>query len=301
MGILEKYTIIRTLGTKTKRKFGENFLVENKVTLEKFVLKSIKKTKSNELACARLIDEASFSFDLVGLPKIIKIEENNDAIHLIKNYVKGETIDIYWSTIKTREQNSFIKQLVQKLTPIFQELANNNIVHCDIKPGNILIAKNETSFDVHLIDFGLAINQTNLQPRNLLFPLGYAAPELLLNHLDILTQATDIFGLGILIWRLQTGKIPLTHPNPSIFTNLQLTHPVPEHDNIRKDLFRIISKMTYKHSFKLPPNKMEIRDVKEVLLFAINKRYQSLEEVLNDLQKLSKKHWLLPDKISSIS
>lgn len=69
--LLEKYSIIKSLGTQSKRKFGAVYLVQNKLTLELAVLKSLVKTEVNFQLQARLLKEATFSFNTLGLPKNI--------------------------------------------------------------------------------------------------------------------------------------------------------------------------------------------------------------------------------------
>ena len=140
-----------------------------------------------------------------------------------------------------------------------------------------------------LIDFGLAVKRTKTDVRKTLFPLGYAAPELLLNQLDIVDSRSDLFSLGIMIWRLFTGELPLKHPNPSIYTNIQLTHPLPDHVSLPKGLLEILQKMTYKFQFKLPPNKISAAEVKSSLVIGMNQRYQSFSEVSTDLNQLQQK------------
>ena len=145
---------------------------------------------------------------------------------------------------------------------------------------------------MHLIDFGLALNTNSFKNRKLVFPLGFAAPELILNQLHIVDPSTDIYALGILIWRLYVGELPLKHANPSIFTNLQLTHPLPSHTKIRKELFTILSKMCVKYNFKMPPNIMPKEEVLKCLNLAQKERYQGLGQVLEDLEKIRiKKTW----------
>ena len=179
----------------------------------------------------------------------------------------------------------------EQLVPIFAHLNTEQIVHCDIKPENILINGTLDSFEVSLIDFGLSLHQHNFEERNTLFPLGFAAPELLLNQLEIVTQKSDIYALGILIWRLYSGHLPLTHPNPSIFTNLQLTHPLPEHTELPRKIFSILERMTVKHSFDLPPNKMKQEDVRSFLEAAMQKR-SDLTTVVSEVSALKvKRSW----------
>jgi serine/threonine protein kinase len=290
---------MKRLGNQSKRKFGEVFLVEHKETQERSVMKLVKKQKTNNHIVEQLKDESLFDFDLDGLPKVIETFESSTEYICLLSYKNGIPLDVYWKSLKRKERLPFLIHLIHELNTIFNHLRKKHIVHCDIKPGNILINPQDKS--VSLIDFGLAIRTDQIKKRETLFPLGYAAPELLLNHLDIVDQTTDIFALGILIWRLYEGKLPLTHRNPSIYTNLQLTHPLPESTEIKKGLFQILSKMTYKHQFKIPPNKMEQTEVKQWLRDAQKKRYQNLESVLNDLKSMQEKRRFLPKNIFSKS
>ena len=288
MSISKEYRIKEEFGNQSKRKFGKTYLVEGITKDEKAVLKTIKKTPKNKHLIQRVIDEATFSFNTKGLPTVLSIENLDSEVSLLLEYKDGITIDEYWKSVKKRNRHAFLINFLEKLQPIFETLEKEKIVHCDLKPSNLLIQPNDDGFDVHLIDFGMAVRKNEINPRSLLFPLGYAAPELLLNHLELLNQTTDIFALGNVFWRLYTGKLPLTHPNPSIFTNLQLTHPLPEHTSIPNKVFQILKKMANKHQFKIPPNKMNEDEVKLQLALARDSRYQDIPEILTDLKEIKR-------------
>ncbi len=295
MEISERFVLLKRLGSQRNRKFGEVFLAIEKLTAQQVVLKTIAATEDNEHIMERLRAEARFTFDFPGLPKTIQYEESGTEIFLIRSFHAGVPLDVYWSKLKRRRRLPFLVDFVGKLIPIFNHLAAAGIAHCDIKPSNILISPNNlTGFDLHLLDFGLALRRDETEinrARKLLFPLGFAAPELLLNRLELVDQRTDIFALGIVIWKLYAEKLPLTHPNPSVFTNLQLTHPLPEHSEISRRLQRILAKMCAKHSFNLPPNQLAYEDVNAHLLHAMEQRYHSLEEVHRDLKAINRRRW----------
>lgn len=295
MEISERYHLEKRLGAQHKRKFGELFLATDTQSGEKVVLKVVRLNKDNSFLSDRLYAEASFSFDFDGLPKTLHFEETEATLFLSRAYIEGITLDEYWKTIKRKQRMPFVLEFLNQLVPIFNHLKQHEIVHCDLKPSNFLIEPKDDSFQVHLLDFGLALRRSEKEKnaeRKLIFPLGYAAPELLLNQLDLVDQRTDLFSLGIILWRLYAGNLPLSHPNPSVFTNLQLTHPLPEHSELSKKLHAILLKMTFKHPFKLPPNRMNQTEVKELLLAAMNERFQSLEEVVQVFNSLeTKKRW----------
>lgn len=295
MEISERYVLQKRLGSQRTRKFGEIFLATEKSTGQEVVLKTVQFSEKNAHILERLRAEARFSFAVPGLPKTIRFDENEREVFLVRTFHEGMPLDEYWSTLKRRMRLPFLLNFIQKLTPIFDHLATLGIVHCDVKPSNILISPSEKNgFDVHLLDFGLALRRDEVdinRARKLLFPLGFAAPELLLNRLELVDQQTDIFALGSVIWKLYAGKLPLTHPNPSVFTNLQLTHPLPEHSEISRKLHRILVKMCAKHSFALPPNQMRYDEVNTLLSNAIQFRYSSLDEVRVDLETLKKKRF----------
>ena len=269
------------IGKHQQRKFGSLFLVESKATKELGVMKVVVKSNQTIVAEERLRAESSFDFDFPGLPKILDVFDGEKELIVIRNYVEGKSLDLQFDELKRRDRHIFLCEMLNQLGGLLDHLHSHHIFHCDIKPGNILI---DNKGSVHLIDFGLAIKQPMKSDRKMLFPLGYAAPELLLNHLDLVDHRTDYFALGVTLWRLYTGKLPLTHPNPSVFTNLQLTHPLPEADGVTTRMHKVLEKICSKYSFNIPPNTMDVKTVKSHLSEGLQKRYFSFSDFLKDFQ-----------------
>ena len=288
----EKYRIVQRLGNQKQRKFGDVFLVEDKLTGESGTMKVVAKS-GNELREARLRAEADFTFDHPQLPKTLYVFESETELVVVKSYFQGIPLDTFLKSVKSKHKPAFLLQLLEQLKPVFEELNSQQIVHLDIKPSNIIINGNIEKFAVYLIDFGMAMDTNSIDHRSTLFPLGYAAPELLLNRLHLIDQRTDLFALGIVLWQSFTGKLPLLHPNPSITTNLQLTHPLPDHDDIPKRYLPILKRMCAKYSFGVPPNQLPSDTMDSYLKEAMNQRYLNLEEVIIDWKSaLEKKNWL---------
>lgn len=288
MSVAERFKIIQPLGAQKVRKFGSVFLVEERETGRKAVLKALKLDTGNQLAAARLREEAKFNFACEGLPFTLDLFESEEEILLIRSYAPGVPLDEFKKLLYRNEYLPFAAIFLEKLEVLFEELARQKVAHADLKPGNILIEGEPEDFKVHLIDFGLAISYGKENVRDMVFPLGFAAPELILNQLDLVDQRSDIFALGIILWRFFTGNLPLVHPNPSIYTNLQLTHPLPDDSALPKGMYAILRKMSHRHAFQIPPNRMEIQAVRSALLEGRDGRYTHLKAVIDDLYQLPK-------------
>ncbi len=292
MELSKKYRIVNVLGNQAVRKFGTVYLIEEIETGQKKIMKQLVLNAQNQHISQRLEREAGFNFQSKGLPQVTEFIMTESEIMLIKEFVDGIPLDDYWQTIPRKQHLDHLMKILKALSPLFQRLKEEQIVHCDIKPSNILIEKKDDSIICHLIDFGMAIRQEEDKDFKLLFPLGYAAPELILNRLELLDHTSDLYALGIAIWKLFTGTLPLTHPNPSIFTNLQLTYPLPNHSDLPKGLYPVLQKMCNKHQFKTAPNRMKMEEVDSLLRQAQQNRYQTLPEIIADLQKIpQKKSW----------
>lgn len=282
MELGERYQILREIKSPSG-KYGRLFQALDKRSSEQVLLKVVP--SHSEQAAELLRNESLFSFSIEGLPRIIELAEDAQQVLLIRNYTEGITLAEYWTQISRKRRLSFMIELLGGLQPLLSHLEERRIVHADLRPSNILISP-AASPSASLIDFGLGIDQRHSRSKKLFFPLGYAAPELVLNQLDLSDTRTDIYALGISFWRLFTGKLPLSHPNPSIFTNLQLTHPLPDDSALPKGLYSILKKMTAKHQFKQSPNRMEVNEMRHCLREGMLERYNKLEEVLVDLNEL---------------
>jgi serine/threonine-protein kinase len=102
------------------------------------------------------------------------------------------------------------------------------IVHCDVKPTNILVHQNFSRDGVVLIDFGVAHSVTDdigYHPSQVEASLPYSAPELLTGHAP--TGATDEYALACTAVELLTGSPPFTAPTPLGLIDAHVNRPPP--------------------------------------------------------------------------
>lgn len=289
---MRDFSIVKELGNQVNRKFSKVFLVRRESDNKPFVLKIVEKNNSTILQQKKLFQESKVNLISPFFQQNIDFWEDDKSMFLLKEFIPGETLDSWWRNEKKMKKLDKLKLFISLCVPIFQELKNNNIVHNDIKPSNFIVNQENSEIQLTLIDFGLAHSFPAENDREVLFSLGFSSPEVILSKKSLTNHSSDLFSLGICMYNLYSGKLPLSHPNPSIFTNLQITHPLLNDADIPKKLFELISKICVKHSFRLPPNKLTEDEVNQSLISAQNKRIRSIEEIEKELNEINEqKFW----------
>ena len=129
--------------------------------------------------------------------------------YLVMEYVEGLPIDKYCDLHKLSIDDRL--RLFREVCSAVQYAHEKLVIHRDLKPGNILIAKGGVP---RLLDFGIAklLNpecfQTALVTRTDWRPMTpeYASPEQIRGR--AVTTATDVYSLGVLLFELLTGHRP---------------------------------------------------------------------------------------------
>lgn len=121
---------------------------------------------------------------------------------MVMEYASGRSIDA-WAQQRKSSPRNLVRQIIDVCAAI-ASAHTNLIVHCDLKPSNILVDDAGRS---RVIDFGVA-QITGLERRGEMpLSLDYAAPELLSGAQA--TTASDIYSLGACLYALIAGKPPL--------------------------------------------------------------------------------------------
>ena len=155
----------------------------------------------------RLEAEAAASLNHPCIVPIYEVGERDGACYFSMGLVDGGQLD----AVAKREPMPIrhAAELIAKLARTVHYAHEHGILHRDIKPGNILLdAKGEP----HLTDFGLArlveSESTVTRTLEVLGTPSYMAPEQAAGNNTRLTSATDVYGLGAVLYQLLTGHPP---------------------------------------------------------------------------------------------
>ncbi len=155
----------------------------------------------------RLEAEAAARLEHPGIVPIHEVGERDGSCYFSMKFVEGGQLDEV-----VRRAPMSIRQAVELIVKVARTVHyahEHDILHRDIKPGNILLdAKGEP----HLTDFGLArLVETESTVTRTLEVLGtpsYMAPEQAVGNNAAISSVTDVYGLGAVLYQLLTGQPP---------------------------------------------------------------------------------------------
>jgi hypothetical protein len=133
-----------------------------------------------------------------------------DGPYLVMELIRGRSLKERLEELPLAPDE--VANLGARVADALGELHGQRVIHLDIKPSNIMVRENG---DVVLLDFGLSrhLDLPDLPAEELDGPLGtnsYIAPEQVLGVRD--DTRSDLFGLGVVMYFLVTGRRPFGEP-----------------------------------------------------------------------------------------
>jgi serine/threonine protein kinase len=250
---------------------------------------------------------------------IFEVGESAGTPFMAMEMLKGGTLE----TFNRDKQRLGYEKIIEYAQQISRGLAaahEKGIVHRDIKPANIWI---EEGIDrIKILDFGLALASTpvdHLSGRGAVIGTpGYLSPEQARS--EPLDDRSDLYSLGVVLYELATGQLPLQSSSVSGQLIAILAHrPTPVHEinpEIPKPLCDLIHRLLRKEPRARPQSATallseleQVRkecDAKSEVAQAISKLQVGLNQVVGKtdsgsmLDVLDEMSATIPDPLSSI-
>ena len=141
---------------------------------------------------------------------------------LALSFVAGQ--DLHEQLDTRRLEGADLENLARQLLQAVAELADCRVIHCDIKPANIIMRDATVPI---LVDFGSAVEADTTTVLEAAFGTnGYAAPEFL--RIGATNRHTDIYSWAAVVVWAATGQTPSTDPDVSAQQYQRLPFPLRE-------------------------------------------------------------------------
>ncbi len=207
------YELIERLGAGG---MGVVFTARQKRLNRIVALKMIKTgflAEERDIRLFRTEYEAVAALDHPHIVPVLDSGEHRGILYYSMKLIAGK--DLGDRQPSYRDRPAVIARLVARIAEAIAHAHERGILHRDLKPSNILV---DERGEPHVIDFGLAKRLGFAGESVTAVPTGgtpsYMAPEQARGERDAITTATDVYGLGALLYSLLTGRAPFSGPTP---------------------------------------------------------------------------------------
>ena len=242
----DKYYILEKL---SKNPISTNYKIQSKENTKIFKnMKVISKSTISENNDEKKILQEIEILKNLKHENIIEVEEcygDEKCYYVITEYSEFGNLKDQFAIQKKYSENQ-TKFILLQLLKAIKYLNENNFIHTDIKPENVLISEkfisnNEEFFNVKLIDFGSVNSLINFDNQSLPY---YIAPEVIDRQIN---AKCDIWSIGIIMFRLIFGNVPFKgNTFNEILNNIKnstIEFYIDENNNISDKAENILSNM----------------------------------------------------------
>ncbi len=268
--LLGKYKLIDLLG---RGGMGRVFLGRH-VTMQRSVALKIvsRDVGSNPAALERFLAEARAiaALDHPAIVQAYSVDCEGDRYYIVMEYVDGRDLQRVVEEDGPLDCGKAVEYMRQAADGL-AHAHSRNLIHCDIKPSNLLVNSQE---QVKILDMGMArlgggaAEGNGSDNDHILGSVDYLAPEQALGS-ESFDHRADIYSLGCTLYFLLTGHPPFpegTLPEKILKHQTQQPRPIPtERPGVPPQLVQVCRRMMAKEP---------------------EERYQSADEILDALAEI---------------
>ncbi len=254
-GLLDdRYRLLERIGGGG---MAEVYLAEDVLLARQVAVKVLRSQfTSDEEFVARFRQEARAAARL-SHPNIVSIYDvgcEADTHYIVMEYVPGETLK---ECIKRegRLPSCMAIEYALQIAAALKHAHDNQIVHCDIKPHNILIHRDGTA---KVTDFGIAravSSQTTTQVAGVLGSVYYLSPEQARGY--GVDSKSDIYSLGVVLYEMLAGIPPFEGNSPIAIAMKHIQEKPRSLKELRPDVSPLLVSLVAKAMAKKPEERQE--------------------------------------------
>lgn len=204
-----------------------------------------------------------------NIVNIYDVGIDGDDHYIVMENVRGNTLK---SLIKEKGQLSVpdALRIAREIADALAHAHGNHLVHCDIKPHNILLTE---AGHAKVADFGIAravTESTMTYSGNVIGSVHYFSPEQAKGTL--ITPKSDVYSLGVVLYEMLTGTLPFNGETPVAIAMKHLQEEPVSPRRIRPDIPPVVEAIVMKAMSKEPdrrPSSLE-------MVYALQQAEQSL-------------------------
>ncbi len=263
MMIGERYEILEKIGTG-----GMSDVYKAKDhKLNRFVAVKVLKQEFGENAnfVSKFRVEAQAAAGLMhsNIVNVYDVGEENEIHYIVMELVEGITLKKYIEKKARLSVKEAISIAIQVAMGI-EAAHNNNIIHRDIKPQNVIISKDGK---VKVTDFGIAKAATsNTITSNVMGSVHYTSPEQARGGYS--DEKSDVYSLGITLFEMLTGRVPFNGETTVAIAIKHIQEELPSPRDYVSEIPVSVEQIVSKCCQKSP-----------------DRRYQSMSELIQDLKQ----------------
>ena len=236
----------------------------------------IRKFKRESLAAASISHPNIVSIYDVGTEKI----DDKEVHYIVMEYIDGKTLKDLINDEGRLSEKRALNYCIQ-IAEALKVAHSKHIVHRDIKSQNIMVTRDDR---IKVTDFGIARvadNTTVTATNAVMGSVHYFSPEQARGAK--VDNRSDIYSLGIVLFEMLTGRLPLDADNPVSVALMQVQSQMPKPSDYIKSIDPSVDALVLKMTEKDPNDRYEdvfdlIRDIKDYTIgaktFTVNRSYE---------------------------
>lgn len=208
--VLDGYRVEKVLHVNTR---SQVYVVRDVDSNERYCMKTPSVNFNDDLSYIERFIMESWIGSRIQSPNVVKVIESNrknNWLYYLTEYIEGITLE-QWIKENPKPAVQDVIYIIKQIEKGLRAMHKREILHQDIKPGNIMIDNNG---QVKIIDFGSCYSKgiaeiaTPLDDSGILGTAGYSAPEVVLTGKS--TVQSEVFSLAVLVYEMLTGKEPFS-------------------------------------------------------------------------------------------